>query len=257
MSGIHPVDLYAQTLSELISRTQVDPAIIEDVITGCVIQVAEQSGNIGRQAALAAGFPESVPAITLDRKCGSAQQAMDFAAQGVISGAYDTVIAGGVEMMSTVPMRINRMGKDNEGELFRSRYPDGMIRQGVSAELIASRWNIAREELDQFSMRSHIRAADDVSGRVKDIVSINKGLAEDGVALVCDDEGVRPNTNLETLSNLDTVFKTDEMSARYPEINWSLTAASSSPVSDGASALLIMEEQLAMRLNLTPRAAIT
>ena len=257
MSGIHPVDLYAQTLSELISRTQVDPAIIEDVITGCVIQVAEQSGNIGRQAALAAGFPESVPAITLDRKCGSAQQAMDFAAQGVISGAYDTVIAGGVEMMSTVPMRINRMGKDNEGELFRSRYPDGMIRQGVSAELIASRWNIAREELDQFSMRSHIRAADDVSGRAKDIVPINKGLAEDGVALVCDDEGVRPNTNLETLSNLDTVFKTDEMSARYPEINWSLTAASSSPVSDGASALLIMEEQLAMRLNLAPRAAIT
>lgn len=257
LSGIHPVDLYAQTLSELISRTQVDPAIIEDVITGCVIQVAEQSGNIGRQAALAAGFPESVPAITLDRKCGSAQQAMDFAAQGVISGAYDTVIAGGVEMMSTVPMRINRMGKDNEGELFRSRYPDGMIRQGVSAELIASRWNIAREELDQFSMRSHIRAADDVSGRAKDIVTINKGLAEDGVALVCDDEGVRPNTNLETLSNLDTVFKTDEMSARYPEINWSLTAASSSPVSDGASALLIMEEQLAMRLNLTPRAAIT
>ncbi|MAX28549.1 MAG: acetyl-CoA C-acyltransferase [Thiotrichales bacterium] len=160
-------------------------------------------------------------------------------------------------MMSTVPMRINRMGKDNEGELFRSRYPDGMIRQGVSAELIASRWNIAREELDQFSMRSHIRAADDVSGRAKDIVAINKGLVEDGVALVCDDEGVRPNTNLETLSNLDTVFKTDEMSDRYPEINWSLTAASSSPVSDGASALLIMEEQLAMRLNLTPRAAIT
>ena len=132
-----------------------------------------------------------------------------------------------------------------------------MIRQGVSAELIASRWNISREELDQFSLRSHIRAADDISGRTKDIVAVNRGLAEDGVALVCDDEGVRPHTKLETLSNLDTVFKTDEMSARYPEINWSLTAASSSPVSDGASALLIMEEQLAMRLNLTPRAAIT
>ena len=110
------------------------------MITGCVIQVAEQSGNIGRQAVLAAGFPESVPAVTLDRKCGSAQQAFDFAAQGVIAGAYDLVIAGGVEMMSLVPMRANRMGKDNEGPAFHRRYPQGLVRQGVSAELIAARW---------------------------------------------------------------------------------------------------------------------
>lgn len=119
----HPVDLYAQVLSAIVARNGLDPALIEDVITGCVIQVAEQSGNIGRQAVLAAGFPESVPAVTLDRKCGSAQQAVDFAAQGVIAGAYDLVLAGGVEMMSLVPMRANRMGKDNLGIACQARYP--------------------------------------------------------------------------------------------------------------------------------------
>jgi acetyl-CoA acyltransferase len=118
LDGIHPVDLYAHVLKELLRRTALDPELVEDVITGCVIQVAEQSGNIGRQAVLAAGFPEKVPAVTLDRKCGSAQQAVDFAAQGLIAGAYDVVIAGGVEMMSLVPMRVNRMGKDDEGPLF-------------------------------------------------------------------------------------------------------------------------------------------
>ena len=145
LEGLHPVDLYAQVLQALVQRTGVDPAIIEDVIAGCVIQVAEQSGNIGRQAVLAAGFPEAVPAVTLDRKCGSAQQAFDFAAQGVIAGAYDVVIAGGVEMMSLVPMRANRMGKDNEGPAFHRRYPEGLVRQGVSAELIAARWGIGRK----------------------------------------------------------------------------------------------------------------
>jgi len=139
LDGVHPVDLYAQVLQALVQRTGADPAMVEDVITGCVIQVAEQSGNIGRQAVLAAGFPDGVPAVTLDRKCGSAQQAFDFAAQGVLAGAYDLVIAGGVEMMSLVPMRVNRMGKDNEGPAFRRRYPEGLVRQGVSAELIAAR----------------------------------------------------------------------------------------------------------------------
>ncbi len=121
LASLHPVNLYAAVLEALVKRTGIDPKLIEDVITGCVIQVAEQSGNIGRQAVLAAGLPESIPAVTLDRKCGSAQQAMDFAAQGVIAGAYDCVIAGGVEMMSLVPMRINRMGKDNEGSRFNAR----------------------------------------------------------------------------------------------------------------------------------------
>ena len=152
LDGIHPVDLYAHVLKELLRRTALDPELVEDVITGCVIQVAEQSGNIGRQAVLAAGFPEKVPAVTLDRKCGSAQQAVDFAAQGVIAGAYDVVIAGGVEMMSLVPMRVNRMGKDNEGPLFHQRYREGLVRQGISAELIAARWSISREEMDKFAL---------------------------------------------------------------------------------------------------------
>ena len=168
LAPLHPVNLYAHVLEALVARTGIDPALIEDVITGCVIQVAEQSGNIGRQAVLAAGLPESVPAVTLDRKCGSAQQALDFAAQGVIAGAYDVVIAGGVEMMSKVPMRINRMGKDNEGSLFHARYPEGLIRQGISAELIAARWALTREDLDRFALRSHQLAAADAEKK-KDV----------------------------------------------------------------------------------------
>src|SRR5580704_18907934 len=159
LEGMHPVDLYAQVLQALVQRTGVDPELIEDVITGCVIQVAEQSGNIGRQAVLAAGLPEGVPAVTLDRKCGSAQQAMDFAAQGVLAGAYDLVIAGGVEMMSLAPMRANRLGKDNEGPAFHVRYPEGLVRQGVSAELIAAKWGIDREAMDRFALESHRLAA--------------------------------------------------------------------------------------------------
>src|SRR6202453_1993979 len=159
LDGVHPVDLYAQVLKGLMSRVPIDPALIEDVITGCVTQAGEQSGNVARQAVLAAGLPVSVPAVTLDRKCGSAQQAVDFAAQGIIAGAYDVVIAGGVEMMSLVPMRVNRMGRDNEGPSFHRRYPDGLVRQGISAELIAAKWSIGREEMDRFALGSHQKAA--------------------------------------------------------------------------------------------------
>jgi acetyl-CoA acyltransferase len=242
LASVHPVNLYAQVLAELMRRTEVDPQLIEDVISGCVIQVAEQSGNIGRQAALAAGLPETTAAITLDRKCGSAQQAMDFAAQGVISGAYDAVIAGGVEMMSTVPMRVNRMGKDNEGSMFRARYPEGMIRQGISAELIAARWNLRREELDNFSLRSHQRADLDVK-RINDMVAI-----DGSNRLVLEDESLRANSTIDKLSNLSPAFVDDLASKRFPEISWSITAGSASPVSDGASAMLIMEEKLAASL---------
>jgi acetyl-CoA acetyltransferase len=164
--------LYAQVLAALVARTGIDPALVEDVITGCVIQVAEQAGNIGRQAVLAAGFPETVPAVTLDRKCGSAQQAIDFAAQGVIAGAYDMVIAGGVEMMGKVPMRINRMGKDDKGPRFHARYPQGLVHQGISAELINARWQVSREAQDEYALRSHLRAAADIAGTARDIVSI-------------------------------------------------------------------------------------
>ena len=255
LASLHPVDLYASVLEALVQRTAIDPALIEDVITGCVIQVAEQAGNIGRQAVLAAGLPESVPAVTLDRKCGSAQQAMDFAAQGVIAGAYDCVIAGGVEMMSLVPMRVNRMGKDNEGSRFHARYPDGLIRQGISAELIAARWGITREAQDAFSLRSHQRAAAD-SGVVRDIVPLDVETVA-GRRTVAQDEGVRADSTLEKLASLKPAFEDAAMAARYPEIRWGVTAGNASQVTDGASAMLIMEEQLAHSLGLQPRAAIT
>jgi len=250
LAAMHPVDLYAHVLRALVSRTGVDPALIEDVITGCVIQVAEQSGNIGRQAALAAGLPESVAAVTLDRKCGSAQQAFDFAAQGVIAGAYDVAIAGGVEMMSLVPMRINRMGKDNEGPMFHARYPQGLVRQGISAELIAARWGISREAMDHFSAASHRRAlaAEDAGMTARSIVPIG---------LIDRDEGPRRDTSFEKLSTLKPAFEEEVAAARFPEIRWSVTAGNSSQVTDGAAAALIVEEGLARKLGLKPRAAIT
>lgn len=257
LAGVHPVDLYAEVISTLIRRTGIDPALVEDVITGCVIQVAEQAGNIGRQAALAAGLPESVPAVTLDRKCGSAQQAIDFAAQGVIAGAYDVVIAGGVEMMGTVPMRINRMGKDSEGPRFKARYPQGLIHQGISADLIAARYALSREAQDRYALRSNLRAAADVAGSERDIVAIDVPQADGSVKRVTRDEGIRADSSYEKLQSLKTPFEDAAMAARFPEIRWSVTAGNASQVSDGAAALLIMEEATAARLGLVPRAAIT
>ncbi len=257
LASLHPVNLYAHVLSALVDRNGVDPAMIEDVITGCVIQVAEQSGNIGRQAVLAAGFPESVPAVTLDRKCGSAQQALDFAAQGVIAGAYDVVIAGGVEMMSLVPMRANRMGKDNEGSRFHARYPAGLVRQGISAELIAARWELDRETQDSYSLGSHLRAEADRGGAARDIVPIDVERGNGEVVTVAADEGIRANSSMEKLGALKPAFENAEMSERFPQIRWSVTAGSASQVTDGASAVLVMEATTAERLGLTPRAAIT
>lgn len=254
LAPVHPVDLYAQVLAALVARTGIDPALVEDVITGCVIQVAEQAGNIGRQAVLAAGFPETVPAVTLDRKCGSAQQAIDFAAQGVIAGAYDMVIAGGVEMMGKVPMRINRMGKDDKGPRFHARYPQGLVHQGISAELINARWHISREAQDEYALRSHLRAAADVAGTARDIVNIE---LEAGGPQVRADEGIRGDSTLEKLGSLKAAFEDPAMSERFPQIQWSVSAGNSSQVSDGAAAVLICEEQTAIRLGLTPRAAIT
>lgn len=259
LSTMHPVDLYAETIAELLRRTRVDPSLIEDVITGCVIQVAEQSGNIGRQAVLAAGLPESVPAVTLDRKCGSAQQAFDFAAQGVIAGAYDCVVAGGVEMMSLVPMKINRMGKDNEGPRFHRRYSEGMVRQGVSAELIAARWNIDREAMDLFAFESHRRAmaAEDAGLTPRAIAAIDVPLPNGGTKRVERDEGPRRDTSLEKLASLKPAFEDAAALARFPEIRWGVTAGNSSQISDGAAAVLIVEESFALRQGLKPRAAVT
>ena len=209
LSGVHPVDLLARTLKGLVARTGIDPGAVEDVIAGCVIQVGEQAANIGRQAWLAAGYPETVPAVTIDRKCGSAQQAMDFAAQGVVAGAYDLVIACGVEMMSRVPMRSNRLGKDNLGPMLRRRYADGLVHQGISAELIAARWELSREALDAYALRSHRRAAaaEDRGLFARNIVSI------DGVDK---DEGIRRNTTAEKLAALEPAFVDAETAMRFP-----------------------------------------
>ena len=259
LSGAHPADLYAGVLQALVRRTGIDPVLIEDVITGCVIQVAEQSGNIGRQAALAAGLCESTPAVTLDRKCGSSQQAFDFAAQGVIAGAYDLVIAGGVEMMSLVPMRVNRMGRDNEGPLFHRRYPQGMVRQGVSAELIAARWRIKRDEMDDFALQSHRRAiaAEDARLTQRLITPVDVSVEDGTTQRIDNDEGPRRDTSLEKLAALKPAFEDENAAKRFPDIQWSITAGNSSQVTDGASAVLIAEESFARRLGLKPRAAIT
>lgn len=258
LSGLHPVDLYAQVLQALLRRTGIDPALIEDVITGCVLQVGEQAGNIGRQAALAAGLPESVPAVTLDRKCGSAQQAFDFAAQGIIAGAYDVVIAGGVEMMSVVPMRANRLGRDSEGSMLRRRYPDGFVHQGISAELIAARHGLTRAAQDAFALRSHrLAAAGEDSGRTTACVVKLRVPDAEGEREVARDEGLRRDTSLEKLAALRPAFEDAAMAARFPEIRWSVTAGNASQVTDGAAAVLLAEERTAARLRLAPRAAVT
>ncbi|OFX00844.1 MAG: acetyl-CoA acetyltransferase [Alphaproteobacteria bacterium RIFCSPHIGHO2_12_FULL_63_12] len=256
LAGIHPVDLYAQVLRALVARTGIDPALIEDAITGCVLQVGEQAGNIGRQAVLAAGLPETVPAVTLDRKCGSAQQAIDFAAQGVIAGAYDVVIAGGVEMMSLVPMRSNRLGKDSEGPLFRARYPNGLPHQGVSAEMIAARWALSRSALDSYALRSHQLAAkaEDAGVTARSIVPI-KNQRETELVTVARDEGLRRDTSLEKLAALKSAYRTDALAVAHPELGWVVTAGNASQVTDGAAAILIAEEKTAERLGLKPRAA--
>ena len=250
LSAVHPVDLLAKTLEGLVTRTGIDPGVVDDVIAGCVIQVGEQAANIGRQAWLAAGFPETVPAVTIDRKCGSAQQAMDFAAQGVMAGAYDLAVACGVEMMSRVPMGSNRRGKDHLGPMLRRRYAEGLVHQGISAELIAAHWGLTRADLDAYALRSHrhAAAAEDRGLFARDIVPI------DGTST---DEGIRRNTTAEKLAALEPAFEDAETKTRFPEIGWVVTAGNSSQVSDGASAMLIASEAAAERLDPTPRAAIT
>ena len=250
LSAVHPVDLLAKTLEGLIARTGIDPGAVDDVIAGCVIQVGEQAANIGRQAWLAAGFPETVPAVTIDRKCGSAQQAMDFAAQGVMAGAYDLAIACGVEMMSREPMGSNRRGKDHLGPMLRRRYAEGLVHQGISAELIAARWGLTRAALDDYALRSHRRAAaaEDQGVLARDILPI------DGAST---DEGIRRSTSAGRLAALEPAFVDAGTAERFPEIGWVVTAGNSSQVSDGASAMLIASEEAAQRLALTPRAAIT
>lgn len=259
LSGTHPVDLLSTTLQALAERTGIDPERIDDVIAGCVGQAGEQSLNIGRNALLGAGWPESVPATTIDRQCGSSQQALHFAAQGVLSGAYDVVVACGVESMSRVPMGSSTMGADPLGSLVHKRYPDGLVNQGVSAELIANKWGFDRKTLDEYSARSHQRAAkaaaagDFDNELIKVAVTGPDGQpAEFGV-----DETVRGSTTAEKLGDLPTSFSSDAMRSRFPDIDWRITPGNSSPLTDGASAALITSAEKAKELGLTPRARFT
>lgn len=252
--GVHPVDLLAGVLVALQERTGLDPAHVEDVIAGCVLPVGEQSGNIARHAVLAAGWPQEVPATTLDRKCGSAQQALQFAAQAVAAGEQDVVVAAGIDMMSTVPMKANRLGRDELGPRLRSRYPDGLVRQGISAELIAARWGIGRADCDEWSLRSHSRAADAHQAGALE-AQISPVVRPDG-AVVAVDEGIRADTSLEALARLKPAFHDEQAAQRHPELGWVVTAGSSSQVSDGACAALVMAEEVAEARGLSPRAAV-
>jgi acetyl-CoA acetyltransferase family protein len=252
LSSLHPVELLGQVLRALVERNGIDSATVDDVITGCVSQVGEQSGGIGRFAWLAAGLDENVPSVVINRACGSSQQAADFAAQGVIAGVYDIVIAAGVESMSRIPMFSSRIGQDPYGPGVADRYAPGLVPQGVSAELVAARWKLDRETLDEYSARSHVRAAAvDFSDEIVPIVVPGPN---GGSVVVDRDETVRPNTTAAGLAELKPVFETPEYTSRFPEINWSITAGNSSQLTDGAAAVLIMSEEKAAALGLRPRA---
>ncbi|HEV3267758.1 MAG TPA: thiolase family protein [Acidimicrobiales bacterium] len=248
----HAVDLASEALKALAARNNLDPTLVDDVIMGCVSQVGEQAFNVGRSAVLAAGWPESVPATTIDRQCGSSQQALHFAAQGVMSGAYDVVVAAGVEVMTRVAMG-SSIGKDAGwpfGPRVAERYEPvgGLKNQGIGAEMIADQWGISREELDEFSVESHRRAARATAeGRFeREIIPVyvrdDDGLATD--ELMTSDEGIRPDSSVEALANLKPAFKE----------GGKVTAGNSSQITDGASAVLIMSEEKARELGFTPRA---
>ncbi|WP_420751740.1 thiolase family protein [Rhodococcus sp. O3] len=256
LSGTHPVELLAHVLREIVQRNGIDPAQVDDVIGGCVQQVGEQALNISRSALLSAGFPESVPATTIDRQCGSSQQAAHFAAQGVIAGAYDIAIACGVESMSRVPMGTASIGKDANGPGVAARYPEGLVNQGISAELISAKWKLDRDALDAFSAQSHQRAAAAIAAGHfdKEIVPITVTDAAGEQVEHTVDETVRASTTVEGLAGLKPSFYTDAYAARFPEAQWIITPGNSSPFTDGASAALIMSEEMANKLGLTPRA---
>jgi len=248
-SEIHPVELHAVPLRAVVERTGIDPSVVDDVISGAVGQVGEQSGNTARWALLAAGFPESVPGVTVDRQCGSSQQAMHFAAQGVMAGAYDVAIASGAESMSRVPIGSQSLGKDFAGPAVAARYAPSLIPQGISAELIAARWGFSRAQLDEFAASSHERGAQ----------AWKNGLFDGEVASVNElavDETIRPATTTDSLAGLRLAFADDHWAERFPEIDWKVTAGNSSPVNDGAAAVLIASEEAATRMGLTPRARV-
>ena len=247
LKDIHPVDLASIPLKALIERNDLDPGLIEDVIMGTVMQTGEQSNNVGRNAALAAGFPEDVVGVTIDRQCGSSQQSAHFAAQGVMAGAYDVVVAAGVESMTRVPMGIT--SQQGPGKPFGSqmleRYSQGLVPQGISAEMIADKWSLSRTELDELSLQSHQRAARATEeGRFESQIVPVEVRGENGIEVMDRDEGIRWDTSLEKLASLQPAFKADGV----------VTAGNSSQISDGAAALLIMSSDKAEELDLEPMA---
>ncbi|MFH9943456.1 thiolase family protein [Streptomyces murinus] len=250
LAQIHPVQLLAHTLKSLVERSGIDPALIDDVIGGTVDQVGEQAMNTTRYAVLAAGLPDTVPATTVDRQCGSSQQAVHFAAQGVIAGAYDMVVACGVESMSRVPMWSNvPAGKDPFGPGVAARYPEGLLPQGISAELISAKWSLTRQEMDAFAVSSHRKAA----------AAWEAGLFDAETAPlegVTRDECVRPDSTPEILGGLKPAYHDPNFAERFPQIEWNITAGNTSPLNDGASAVLITSSETAARLGLRPLARL-
>ena len=250
---IHPVDLHAHVLRAVTARLDgLDPAEIDDVIGGTVGQVGEQSTNNTRLAVLAAGFPESVPGTTVDRQCGSSQQALSFAAQGVVAGAYDIVVASGVESMSRVPIGSSALVDGGRafvgGPAVAARY-GGLIPQGISAELIARRWGLSRTQLDEFAATSHQRAAEAwkqgwFAGQVAPLAGLEV------------DETIRPGTTVETLAGLRPAFADERWAQRFGDLEWKVTAGNSSPVNDGAAALVVTTSEIARQRGWRPRARV-
>lgn len=242
---IRPDELAALVLSELIRRAGIDASLVEDVIMGCVSQIGEQSMNIARNALLIAGFPKEIPGTTIDRQCGSSQQAVHFAAQAILAGDMDVVIAAGVESMTRVPMGSTLAGAEMSPKLM-SKYT--IIPQGLSAELIAEKWGFSREQLDSFSFASHQKAvAATQAGRFKrEIMPLEVNLPDGTTTVITQDEGPRPDTSLEKMATLQPAFKTDGK----------ITAGNSSQISDGAAALLLMSLDRAQELGLKPRARV-
>ncbi len=249
----HAADLGSEPLKALVERNDLDPALVDDVIMGCVMQVGEQALNVGRNAVLAAGYPESVPGTTIDRQCGSSQQAVHFGAQGVMAGAYDVVIGGGVEVMTRTPMGssvVRELGFPF-GPRMMQRYAErgGLVGQGEGAELIAEQWDLSRDQLDEFSVRSHHLAAKATAeGRFEHEiipVAIKDDDRVDTDEMITTDEGIRPDSSVEVLANLKPAFRAE---------GGRITAGNSSQITDGASGVLIMSEEKAAALGLTPRA---
>ena len=248
LSGIHPAELSAQVLTGLVERAGVDPALVDDVIWGCVMQAGEQALDIARTAVLSAGWPETVPGVTVDRQCGSSQQSLHFAVAGVVAGHYDVVVAGGVESMSRTPMGSSLANGGNPyGESFKARYSK-TPNQGVGAEMIAEQWGLSRTQLDEFSLGSHEKAAAaQDSGAFKDqIVGIKTKDADGNDTVVLEDGGIRRGGTVESMAKIKPAFREDGV----------IHAGNSSQISDGSAALLIMSAEKAKDLGLKPLAKV-